>query len=217
MKRLLYLSLAALMVLAVSCKKDGPKIKYGVDGVTSLPEAIDLGLSVKWASFNLGASKPEEYGDYYAWGELERKSDYFESTYTFNDNPDVLPLSADVANKKLGDGWRMPTKEDFNELINLKNNPDYKWEQDVFENGLYGLRITRIPTGASLFFPAAGMMGGAGYRDGGEKGNYWSSSIDVGGTARLLFFYEHNIYSTQCSVARESRFAGCSIRPVWEE
>ena len=73
MKKSLFLCLAALMVLAVSCKKDDKtdKGKYGVDGVTPMPEAVDLGLAsgVKWASFNLGASKEYEYGDYYAWGE----------------------------------------------------------------------------------------------------------------------------------------------------
>lgn len=79
MKKLFYLSLAALMLLSVSCKKDDKpgkgedSAKYGVDGVTPLPEAVDLGLpsGLKWASFNLGASKPEESGDYYAWGETE--------------------------------------------------------------------------------------------------------------------------------------------------
>ena len=76
MKKSLFICLAALMVLAVSCKKDNsndvPKQKYGVDGVTPLPEAVDLGTvvngkTVLWASFNLGASKEYEYGDYYAW------------------------------------------------------------------------------------------------------------------------------------------------------
>lgn len=73
MKRFVYLCLAGLTVLSISCKKDDKpgKGKYGVDGVTPLPEAVDLGLEsgIKWASFNLGASKEYEYGDYYAWGE----------------------------------------------------------------------------------------------------------------------------------------------------
>ena len=81
MKRFLYLSLAALMVLAVSCKKDNKPGnddpgKYGVDGVTPMPDAVDIGLvidgqKVLWANFNLGASKESEKGDYYAWGETE--------------------------------------------------------------------------------------------------------------------------------------------------
>ena len=71
------------MVLAVSCKKDDKtnKGKYGVDGVTPMPEAVDLGLSVKWASFNLGASKEYEYGDYYAWGETATKDNYDWASY----------------------------------------------------------------------------------------------------------------------------------------
>ena len=89
--------MAALMVLAVSCKKDdkpgkgADSGKYGIDGVTPMPEAVDLGLSVKWASFNLGASKPEEYGDYYAWGETEVKDEYTVENYSYHDNPEVLP------------------------------------------------------------------------------------------------------------------------------
>ena len=81
MKRLIYLSLAALMVLSLaSCKKDSsvePSDETEVISVVA-PEAVDLGIvvngkTIKWGSFNLGATKPEEYGDYYAWGETEPK------------------------------------------------------------------------------------------------------------------------------------------------
>ena len=78
MKRLLYFLLAALLVLAASCDKDNPGNpgKYGIDGKTPLPEAVDIGLvvdgqKVLWANFNLGASKEWELGDYYAWGETD--------------------------------------------------------------------------------------------------------------------------------------------------
>ena len=77
MKKLFYLSMAALLVLgAVSCDKDSKKASYGVDGVTPMPEAVDLGIEVDghkvlFGSFNLGASREDELGDYYAWGETE--------------------------------------------------------------------------------------------------------------------------------------------------
>lgn len=162
MKKLFCLSLAVLTLLSVSCKKDdkADKGKYGVDGVTPLPEAVDLGTvvngkNIKWASFNLGASKEYEYGDYYAWGETATKSDYSWATYTYANGaynkltkycpkdktdywdvagkePDgevtLLP-SDDVAHVKLGGKWRMPTRDEINTLLALKTNDDYTWEE----------------------------------------------------------------------------------------
>lgn len=171
MKKLFCLSLAALTLLSVSCKKDDKpgKGKYGVDGVTPLPEAIDIGTvvdgkTIKWASFNLGASKEYEYGDYYAWSETATKSDYSWATYTYANGaynkltkycrkvetnywdvagkePDgevtLLP-SDDVAHVKLGGKWRMPTLDEINALLALQTNDDYTWEKWVLttdENG----------------------------------------------------------------------------------
>lgn len=162
MKKLFCLSLAALTLLSVSCKKDDKagKGKYGVDGVTPLPEAVDLGTvvngkNIKWASFNLGASKEYEYGDYYAWGETATKSDYSWATYTYANGyynkltkycpkdktdywdvagkePDgevtLLP-SDDVAHVKLGGKWRMPTLDEIKALLALETNDDYTWEK----------------------------------------------------------------------------------------
>ncbi|MBQ1635617.1 MAG: hypothetical protein II102_03300 [Bacteroidales bacterium] len=162
------------MVLAAgSCDKDNTdgKDKVGVDGETPLPEAVDLGTvvngkTVKWASFNLGASRDYEYGNYYAWGEASAKEDYSWGTYAFADGannkltkyctridvsywgredfPDgqesLLPED-DIAKVKLGGKWRMPTEADFNALFALKENPDYEWEywvpaKDAEGNGL---------------------------------------------------------------------------------
>ena len=104
--------MVGLIALAVSCKKDNsnedvPKQKYGVDGVTLMPEAVDLGLpsGLKWASFNIGASKPEEYGDYFAWGET--------ITYYSSQNPLV---------------WAKRKETDENELR-------YNWESYLYANG----------------------------------------------------------------------------------
>ena len=175
MKKLFCLSLAALTLLSVSCKKDDKpgKGKYGVDGVTPLPEAVDLGTvvngkNIKWASFNLGASKEHEYGDYYAWGETATKSDYSWATYTYangtNDkltkycpkdkksywdvagkDPDgevtLLP-SDDVAHVKLGGKWRMPTLDEIEALLALKTNEDYTWEKWVLATDGNGNGIT---------------------------------------------------------------------------
>ena len=161
MKKLFPFFLAVLLMLpaAVSCKKDNPaKIKYGVDGKTPLPEAVDLGIvvngkSVKWASFNLGASKETDYGYYLAWGETEEKENYTWATYKYAkgsgnkltrycpkdkqdywggeslpDNETTLLPSDDAAHQKLGGKWRMPTKEELEALFATRDNPeDYEW------------------------------------------------------------------------------------------
>ena len=118
-KKSLFICVAALMVLAVSCKKDDKtdKGKYGVDGVTPMPEAVDLGLAsgVKWASFNIGASKEYEYGDYYAWGE----------TIPFYSS--LVPLQ-----------WRKRNETDENELR-------YDWASSLYTdepNRAYSLDIS---------------------------------------------------------------------------
>ena len=156
MKKFLCLLFVPLMVLAVSCKKDDKSGKgedsgkYGIDGVTPLPEAVDLGLEsgVKWASFNIGASKEYEYGDFYAWGETTPKDNYnwasykwctgaenkltkyCQSGYTdywdYTAKPEgidgimALYPSDDVAHVKLGGKWRMPSIADFEELLALE-------------------------------------------------------------------------------------------------
>ena len=111
-----------------------------------IPEVVDLGLpsGIKWASFNLGATKPEEFGDYYAWGELDKSYGYF-SSYSYTDNPTTLPLSRDVARAKLKGTWRMPTNAEFQALVDGCNKA---W---VTVGGQVGLRLTSKTTGNSIF------------------------------------------------------------------
>ena len=271
MKKLFCFFLAALMVLAVSCKKDNPgkKGKYGVDGVTPLPEAVDLGLEsgIKWASFNLGASKEYEYGDYYAWGETQTyysslepltwkdgKSDRYgwtsyswcngaynkltkycpkdKTTYwdVADKDPDgevkLLP-SDDVAHVKLGGKWRMPRVDEINELMALKTNEDYTWEQgvmitdandnevkDAWDNVVRGIRITRNSTGATLFLPAAGFCNGSSIGlDAGDRGIYWSSSLNTDEPNRAYYL---SFYSDDSEWYRGNRYVGFTVRPVSE-
>lgn len=127
------------------------------------PEAIDFGLKVngktiKWASWNVGATKEYEYGDFYAWGEMTTKYTYSEQTYTYKGYPSILPPENDVAqvDKRLGKKWRMPTAEEFESLLALKDNADYTWEKwalavdgngdtpkDSKGRNIRGIRITR--------------------------------------------------------------------------
>lgn len=250
MKQFIYLFMAACLLTAVSCKKDIPDTvttKYGVDRETIEPEAVDLGIVVNgkkvlWASFNLGASKYYESGNYYAWGEMSPKNEYSWKTYIFSNGsaqkltkycpedkagqwdgaaagPDgktsLLPYD-DVAHMRLGGYWRMPTIEELNELLKLKDQKkDYTWEDwvgitDEGGNKIYGLRITRISTNATLFLPAAG------YRDGTENvsthGHFISSSINpkYPDTALGLGFSE-----VASGTNNYNRYSGFTIRPVF--
>ena len=160
--------------------------------------AVDLGLSVYWAECNLGAEKPEEYGDYYAWGETEIMKSYSWSTYKYAngasnkltkycfsdkaifwdgagapDNKTVLELEDDVAHVKLGGVWRMPTKAEFDEL---RTNCIWNW---TTRSGVKGYVVTGS-NGNSIFLPAAGYRKDTGLVRAGSSGSYWSSSLYTG-------------------------------------
>ena len=154
----------------------------------SLTEGVDMGLSVKWASVNIGANKPEEYGDYFAWGETETKSKYGYSTYKwlqgkyytltkYNtdydhgnviDNKIVLDKEDDAAIANWGGNWRMPTNA---ECVELCENT--VWEE-IIQNGVSGYKVTSKKNGNSIFLPLAGYYRHDGYLTGST---YWSSSL----------------------------------------
>lgn len=171
------LFLAVVVLLLVSCSRKGP-------------EAVDLGLSVKWASFNLGGSSPEDYGDYYAWGETKIKENYSQETYKWNSGDEEAPLTKynadgfygivdnkitlepkdDVAHVKLGGKWRMPTIEEWEEL---KTECTWTWTRKKWVNGY---KVTG-KNGNSIFLPAAGLWNGTGVEYSESIGCYWSSLL----------------------------------------
>ncbi len=141
-------------------------------------EAIDLGLNVKWASCNIGASKPEDYGDYYAWGETEVKTDYSESTYKYYQNGSYILIGDnisgtqyDVAHVKWGGKWRMPSEEDIGDLYEKCT-----WEWTTL-NEVNGYIVTG-PNGNSIFLPAAGTCYEESFGYVGEMGFYWLGNVD---------------------------------------
>lgn len=226
------LAAAFLSLAAVSCHKDdnSTPVKYGVDGTTPLPEAVDIGLVVDgrrilWANFNLGASRECDYGDYYAWGELNTKTFYDESSYSYKEDPKVLPADRDAASVKLGGRWRMPTHEELEALLTLASDPDkYQLEEwvkykdargkevrDSDGNVVYGVRITQKKTGYSLFFPAAGYGNGAAR---GRDGAYWSSTPIYPPTS--VYFLMFDAKHLTASIT-QTRFSGLPIRPVYAE
>ena len=185
---------------------------------------VDLGLSVKWATMNVGASKSEDYGDYFAWGEIAPKEEYSWSTYTycngssssltkynynsslgFVDNKTQLELSDDAARANWGGKWRMPTDA---ELTELREQCTWTW---TTENGIKGYKVTSRINGKSIFLPAAGNRTGPLLGSVGD-GYYWSSSISTEGSPVGAYY----LYFLSGSVNRYdgSRDYGQSVRPV---
>ena len=163
---------------------------------------VDLGLSVKWATCNVGASKPEECGDYFAWGETKPKSSYISSNYTYTSNTSTLPMSNGAARVNWGGSWRMPTKAEQDEL---RTNCTWTW---TTQNGVKGYKVTSKSNGNSIFLPAAGDF--YSLYDEGSKGCYWSSSLyDNSSYAYYLSFTSYDV-----SRYSNNRFRGQSVRPV---
>lgn len=192
--------------------------------------AIDLGLpsGTKWASCNLGATKPEEYGDYYAWGEITPKENYSWSTYKWCDgtqhsmnkycydsnygkidNKTVLELTDDAAYISLGSGWRLPTREQQNEL---RENCDWEW---TTYNGVAGMKVKSKKNEAFIFLPAAGYRSGSSTSYAAEYGYYQSASLDLKNSDDSYYFYfnsgGHYWQDFSTTVGRD---VGFSVRPV---
>lgn len=193
-------------------------------------EYVDLGLpsGLLWATCNVGADSPEDYGDYFAWAETTTKSVYNWSTYQYcmgtattltkycsnagygyngyTDNLTTLQTGDDAATAQWGSGWRMPTKEEWQELLANTTNT---W---TTRNGVYG-RLFTATNGNSLFLPAAGFRVEGSLYYAGSYGLYWSSSLTTGHPygAWLLDFNSGN-----CYMGHYYRSSGPSVRPVRE-
>ena len=184
-------------------------------------EWVDLGLSVKWATQNVGASSPSDYGGYYAWGETRTKDNYAWSncfdcldstgdswgTYKIGGKTSISPTSGhDTARANWGSTWRMPTNAEFEELL---KKCAWTWTS---QGGHNGYKVTG-PNGNSIFLPAAGWRSGTNRHDVGGGGYFWSSTLNSSNSncARSLYFssrYQYTSYG--------NRRYGNSVRPVTE-
>lgn len=141
-------------------------------------DAIDMGLSVMWASCNIGATQPEEFGECYAWGETEEKESYTHKTYAFYDGTgyfknigsNISGTQYDVARAKLGGTWRMPTADEFQELC---DKCTWRWTS---HNGVFGYLVTG-PSGNSIFLAPTGYKYDTESYEKGLCGSYWSTTI----------------------------------------
>lgn len=244
MKRIAFLTTAVLLLFSCSGKtvQDKEDAQEGTPATPGLPVAVDLGLSVKWANTNLGATAPEEYGDYYAWGEIENKKDFswksykwaiiyptyyslskynYDGEYGTVDNKRVLDAADDTAHVKLGGKWRMPTRSEVDELVSTSTNSSYKWEWKSL-NGHPGWSVTYLAKNQSVFFPAAGFKGeeSAPFYV-GEAGYYWSTALYTGpleglGGQSPESAWHLNFFDDTIRPDYGSRQYGFSIRAVTE-
>jgi hypothetical protein len=193
--------------------------EYSYQGYENEHEWVDLGLSVKWASCNIGATNPEDYGMYFAWGETNSKQYYSTGNYSYDENVTILNALNDAASMKLGGAWRMPTVIEQDEL---REKCTWTW---TTHNGVKGYRVTSKENGNSIFLPAAGYYSSKyhfdtatmqGYteviKNGvGSSGAYWSSSISSENTNLA---YELSFGSSNKSKKQLNREYGLPVRGV---
>lgn len=194
-------------------------------------EYVDLGLSVKWATCNVGATKPEDYGEYYAWGEIKSKNIYNDHSYIHSkinglwsnyvfikyntkqrkgikDDKSKLELIDDVAKTEWGVDWRIPSVEEFQELLN-----NCKWEWTEL-NGIKSYKVSSKKDGyldRFIILPANGFRNVDNIEAEKIGGYYWSNTLN---TSRPVFAMSLKICNTSCCIDSSERVLGYAIRPV---
>ena len=195
-----------------------------------LLDSVDLGLDVKWATMNVGATKPEEYGDYFSWGETEPKEEYSWTQYKYydddgkltkycvrsrvyganyygkDDGKTVLEPIDDAATANWGEAWRMPTEEEMTKLIEVG---DWTW---TTLNGVSGYEV-KGSNNNSIFLPAAGYYQGSTFLDNKTAGKYRTSSLYMENATTAYSLQVSELIYEQSS---QSRVYGFSVRPVCE-
>ncbi len=180
----------------------------------SAQKAVNLGLpsGTLWADRNVGASSPSDYGSYYAWGETSTKSDYNLKTYQYHDGSSWTNIGSnisgtryDIARRKWGGSWMMPTKSQWQELL---NRCTWTWTS---QGGHNGYKVTG-PNGNFIFLPAAGNRRWTSSNRVGREALYWSSTLYENNTGRVWYLYfgsdSHGVYNRIC------RELGFTVRPV---
>ena len=236
MKKLVYIAAVVLLTFGmVSCNKDDDNGGSNNSNTPSNPinpttgDWVDLGLpsGLLWAKCNLGATTPEGYGNYYAWGETSTKETYNWSTYCYAtvdadgnlrtltkyntsseygtvDHKTTLEAADDAATAALGTGTRIPTKAEWQELL---DNTTAEW---TTVNNVYGLKFTAT-NGNSVFLPAAGIRNNSSLNNVGMFGYYWSSSLYADDSDAA---WEWVFYSDYQGLGCLGRDNGFSVRAV---
>ncbi len=186
-------------------------------------EAVDLGLSVKWAMCNVGADKPSDYGDHFAWGEITTKAEFTdenckalgESLGSICGNSICGNAQFDAATANWGGSWRLPTKTEIEELIKR-----CKWTWTL--RGVHNGALVTGPNGNSIFLPAAGFYLSTWHRGADDTGGgYWSGTPEEGISSYGFEFFSGDIDRDWIHRANIHRYLsprpfGRSVRPVTE-
>ena len=215
-------AMAQKMVVNLS---DGKTVEFDVSRVNNVEfvetDFVDLGLpsGTLWATRNVGASAPSQYGDYFAWGETQTKNTYSWETYQLSggssstvtkycsaDGLTYLQPEDDAATANWGAEWQMPSKEQCEELF-YSNNTTTEWTQ---VNGVDGMKVTSLVNGKSIFLPAVGSRKDTDLNDVGLVGNYWTTSR----SSSDFNAYELYVSSSLTKMYVASRSLGMAIRPV---
>ena len=206
----------------VSFVDEDSSVRYLVDLTHNGYEYVDLGLSVKWANCNVGASSPEQTGLYFAWGETTGyTADDVTSgvrvfdMYSYNEGPAAsidtdLTLEQDAAHVNMGGNWRMPTYDECQELI---DNCDVVWTDDYNGTGVAGKVFTSKVNGNSVFFPAAGVCDNSYVDNVGSNGFYWSASWK---SSTVTYTWVLSLYSNGQKLANGSKHNGTLVRGVFK-
>lgn len=200
-------------------------------------EFVDLGLTsgTLWATMNVGATSPSDYGDYFAWGEVESKADFSWSTYKYCngssstltkychasgngtvDYKQELEFLDDVARQNWGGDWRMPSKAQLAEL-----RTECIWTWTTLDGVVYGYQVTSKKSSDSIFLPAAGYYDGTTLNKLGSYGYYWSRENYKSSSSLYSYDYSYNayylyFYTTSYSSSDGYRCCGRSVRPILE-
>jgi hypothetical protein len=207
--RFLHLGLTVLLTFVTAgCNTRADSVSGNtVDPRSSIAEPVNLGLSVKWASFNVGATKPEEYGAYFGWGDVtgEKTSTNNNEYPSANPPKNISGTEYDAAHVLWGDSWRLPTRKEQEELVNK-----CRWTK-IRSNNVEGYRVTG-PNGNSIFLSASGGRIGTQVLYQVSGGDFWSGTISENtGEAYYMWFY-----GGRQAVEDLPRHYGFAIRPVTE-
>ena len=199
------------------CNDDVDSHKQADAKLVNVHAYVDLGLpsGVKWATCNIGASLPEECGNYYAWGEVETKSEYlYEECVTYEKSIDSIDGDEryDVARAYWGETWRIPTQQEFRELI---DNCTWVWDEQKKCYNVIG------KNGNCIILPATGWYYGESIKGRGEYGTYWSATsyksderVDLNENIREEAYYFYCDDSGERFVSWGNRGVGRAVRPV---
>ena len=193
----------------------------GVELVCPVPDKVDLGLSVQWASFNLGASESSEYGYYFAWGEIIPKEEYTWNRYKwgtstnltkYNADGSVLEPVDDPATAYLGESWRIPTSAEFRELIDACN-----WAFQMVGSSRVLVGTSKTDPSKSITLPLSGWIPGSNLSHAGNTGrvSLWALDVYDASHEQAHEFLCNYSGSPSPSVYQVERCNGLAVRPVY--